>query len=78
MLDPALQRPSIGHIVLVRHSQVLSNGTNIAPAIVTRVLATGLVNLTAWPDLGLEKHLEVVPHVDLTSDEEGWFWPPRV
>jgi hypothetical protein len=73
-------KPSIGRIVI--HRGILSNGTLLHPAIITRVWTDETVNLTVFPDFGPPS---LQPSQTLIADPNdgdetgfGWYWPPRV
>jgi len=81
--------PSIGRIVHVVGNQASSNGADVAPAIITRVLDDGLLNLTVFPDYGAPVPATSVKLVEdeaaarALSEGKGYtitaaFWPPRV
>lgn len=55
--------PHLGEILLVTHSDIYSNGSEVAPAIVTRVWSFDCVNLTVFPDQGGPKLLSSVCHL---------------
>lgn len=70
--------PRLGEILLVTHSDVHSNGSKVAPAIVTRVWSFDCVNLSAWPDCGEPHVLMSVCHLsrgilDPKDEPCGWF-----
>jgi hypothetical protein len=70
--------PKLGEILLVTHSDICSNGSDRAPAIVTRVWSLGCVNLTVFPDMGSPKLLSSVCHLtqgvlDPNQNPCGWF-----
>lgn len=70
------------------------NGTDIAPAIVTRSWGGGCVNLTIFPDAGdlivqtagsraasvyvFDTEDEARTHIESTGPNVAAFWPPRV
>jgi hypothetical protein len=81
-------KPSIGRIVHLIGPYANSNGAGVAPAIITRVWANDMVNVTAFPDAG---GAQPVTSVRLYADEESAraasatheypqssaFWPAR-
>jgi hypothetical protein len=83
------QTPAIGRIVHLIGPYANSNGTDVAPAIITRVWSDTMINVTAFPDCGGTTSASSVKFV---ADEaaarainEGSeypqsvaFWPPRV
>lgn len=83
-------KASLGRIVLVTGQYVTANGTDTAPAIVTRVWGDDLVNVSALPDIAGE--VRRCTSIQIHPDEESaraWiaedpnrsiaaYWPPRV
>lgn len=73
------QKPSIGRVVIMRHTTEPSNGATDHPAIINRVWSDTMVNLMVFPDCGAAACKTSVKLIDSNSDEKyGWFWPPRV
>ena len=73
--------PSVGRIVLVPMDPATNNGSNIAPAIITRVWSDTCVNVRVLADSDAIKWRTSVTQVDDAADTEGthhWSWPPRV
>ena len=81
---------SVGRIVHLIGGVAKSNGTDVAPAIITRAWNDGLVNLTVFPDCGAPA---TASSVTLWADEQSareWIaeapeyrstaacWPSRV
>jgi hypothetical protein len=86
------QQPSLGRIVLAVGTQATSNGTDVAPALITRVWGENpdgswTVNMTVFPDAGSPVN---ATSVKVFADEEAAraalpfptataaYWPPRV
>lgn len=83
-------KPSIGRTIIVRSNAARSNGTNIAPAVITRVHCSDgrgavLVNTTAFPDCAVPVVVSSVPLFATQADADhavgpdgcaAW-WPPR-
>lgn len=86
------QQPSAGRIVLAVGSAAKSNGTDVAPALITRTWGENsdgswTVNMTVFPDCAEPR---VVTSVKLFADEDAArgnlphaeslaaYWPPRV
>lgn len=84
--------PTVGRVVIVEGDTVKSNGTNVAPAVITRVWSPPgadhwMVNVMAFPDNG---HPKAVTSVKLYRDQRAAeaantvagavfaYWPPRV
>jgi hypothetical protein len=70
--------PKLGEILLVTHSDIHSNGSEVAPAIVTRVWSFDCVNLSVFPDMGSPKLLSSVCHInrgclDPNMNPCGWY-----
>jgi len=83
-------KPSIGRIVIVKGGGAVSNGADLAPAIITRIWSDGdtkdgqvLVNLHVLPDLAGAKLLGSVHLYDSEAecqevyDHAQAFWPER-
>lgn len=79
-------KPSVGRIVLTRVAPETNNGSDIAPAIITRVWNDALVNIRVIND---SMNVEWKTSVSLYATEEEArepgkpglhvaFWPPRV
>lgn len=45
-----MPKPTVGRTVLVMGGAAVSNGTDVAPGVITRVWNEGLVNVTISPD----------------------------
>lgn len=87
-----MQTPSVGRIVIVESSVVASNGTDIAPAIITRTWGENLggghtVNVTAFPDnaparpvssVRLYADREAALADELRAEATVAYWPPRI
>lgn len=88
-----MQKASKARIVLAVGAAALGNGTDVAPALITRVWSdneqagTSMVNATVFPDNSTTPR--VVSSATLHPDEEAaradlgegmtaLFWPPRV
>jgi hypothetical protein len=83
------QTPAIGRIVHLIGPYANSNGSDVAPAIITRVWSDTMINVTAFPDCAAP---QTVTSVKLVEDEATAsdinaqaeypqsvaFWPPRV
>ena len=70
--------PKLGEILLVKHSDICSNGSEVAPAIVTRVWSFDCVNLTVFPDVGSPRTLTSVCHINRNLEDPnlkpcGWY-----
>lgn len=75
-------KPSIGRIVIVLGGPAVTNGTNIAPAIITRTWSDRdtreddpdakpiLINATAFPDLAGAQHLGSIRLFDTKEQAE--------
>lgn len=84
-----MQKASQGRMVLLIGGVARSNGTDTAPAIVTRAWSDTMVNLIVYPDCAQPA---VAPSITLFEDEQAardWiaadeyrstaaYWPPRV
>lgn len=84
-----MQKPSPGRMVLLIGGVARSNGTDTAPATVTRVWSDTCVNLAVFPDCAAPA---VATSITLFGDEQAardWlaaeeyrstaaYWPPRV
>jgi hypothetical protein len=81
--------PSPGRIVLVRGIQANSNGSDVAPAIITRAWSNDLVNVLVFPDCAAPVPATSVALVDdeaaarALQDSKEYpatvaYWPPRV
>lgn len=79
--------PVLGMIVLAFCDPAANNGSDVCPAIVTRVLNDTMINLRLVPDS--DAPMRSAPSVHLYTDEEtaraandgksfasGAFWPP--
>jgi len=89
MITVMTQTPAIGRIVHLIGPYAVSNGADVAPAIITRVWSPEMVNVTAFPDCG---GAQPATSVKLVADEEAVrainaeaeypqsvaFWSPRV
>lgn len=84
-----MNKPSIGRIVHVVGVQATSNGTDVAPAVITRVWSDEMVNCTVFPDCAAPVPATSVRIVEdetaarALSDGKDYtitaaFWPPRV
>lgn len=74
-----MQKPSIGRVVIARVDPAQNNGTDLAPAIITRVWNDTLVNLRIFvdtPAAPLSKTSATLGEDD-ASGAMCW-WPPRV
>lgn len=79
------QQPSIGRVVLVPMDPRNNNGSNISPAIITRVWTETMVNVRVIPDGAFPTEartsLSYTDTVDGLHPENGglarWTWPPR-
>lgn len=73
--------PSVGRIVMF-HSDAKQNGSNVHPAIITRVWTRDCVNLTIFPDAGLPYSVTSVSYGENGDGpcvfSQRWFWPERV
>lgn len=75
------QKPSLGRIVLTFLPPEMNGGCEVAPAVVTRVWADDLVNLSVFPDADCGPIRRTsVRLVDEQPGESGpaCWWPPRV
>ncbi len=45
-----MPKPTVGRSVLVMGGPAVSNGTDIAPGVITRVWSDEMVNVTIYPD----------------------------
>jgi hypothetical protein len=81
------QRPSLGRTVLVGMDPAANNGSDVAPAVITRVWSDTIVNLTVFPDGGdlvvlrwtSATYAETLPVAeDDPNKAYRWTWPPRV
>lgn len=83
-----MQTPTLGRIVLVKGDRVMSNGSRVHPAIVTRVFSPDVINVMVMPDA---RTPEPQTSVHLVADEvaaDDWlathphqlaaFWPRLV
>lgn len=80
-----MQKPSLGRIVLVKTGPMqlagYSNGTDVAPAIITRVWSDTLVNVRVLLDSEHTPCKTSVALVESAEEAEGGYacyWPPRV
>lgn len=88
MEEPAPPKPSVGRIVLVGHDPAYNNGSEIAPAIITRVWSDSCINVRVLHDnvTGTTEQRSSVTYVATVEELEGdeinrqyrWTWPPRV
>ena len=77
-------KPSIGRVVVVPMDPMTNNGSDRAPALITRVFSDTLVNVRVLGDseaIGWRTSLQLVeedPGPDVKRDACLWWWPPRV
>lgn len=77
--------PTIGRVVHVLGGVAVSNGANVAPAIITRVWeqanGTYLINCTVFPDASPPRAATSVKlvknHTEAKEHGHAAFWPPR-
>lgn len=78
--DAMSQKPSLGRIVLTFLTPEENNGSEVAPALITRVWSDDMVNVTVFPDAeyGPVRRTSV-RLVDSQPSESGpaCWWPPR-
>lgn len=73
--------PTIGRIVLVPMDPATNNGSDVAPAIITRVWSDVCINVRVLADGPAVEWRTSVVQVDDLAEREGnhcWAWPPRV
>lgn len=82
-------KPSVGRIVHLIGPHANSNGTDVAPAIITRVWSDDMINATVFPDCGVPHSVTSVKFVedeataaDINAQapypQNVAYWPPRV
>lgn len=73
------QKPSVGRIVHYRlcEQEPTINGTDVHPAIITRVWSDTCVNLTVFPDAAEPFFKTSVLLCEGRGEKSRWFWPPR-
>lgn len=76
------QTPTLGRIVLVPTAPTGNNGAGLAPAIVTRVWSSTMINvriINDGPDLPWRTSLSYTDDIDhlAGTDACSWTWPPR-
>ena len=64
-----MPKPTVGRTVLVTGGPANSNGTHIAPGVITRVWADSLINVTVFPDGSNQPR--ALTSVTLHRDEEA-------
>jgi hypothetical protein len=62
-----MPKPTVARTVLIVGGVAVSNGTDVAPAVITRVWNDGLLNVTAFPDGSNQPR--TVTSVTLVHDE---------
>lgn len=82
-----MQKPTVGRIVFVVGGPAKANGTDVAPAIITRVWSDHMVNVTVFPDAGISPAVaatsvqladtEDEARALLTDQSRVAYWPPR-
>ncbi len=85
-----MQKPSLGRVVIVKVDPSINNGSDEAPAMITRVWSDTMVNLRVLLDGADGVHgipptpartsvtlLESKPDASDTRSHIAW-WPPRV
>lgn len=78
-----MPKPSVGRIVLVPIDPTMNNGSNVAPAIITRVWSETTVNLRVLADgdsilwRTSSTYAENPDNLD-QPHLNYWTWPPRV
>lgn len=78
-----MQQPSVGRIVLVPMDPAKNNGSNTAPAVITRVWDDTTVNVHIWPDGWVSEWRTSLNYVDGFPEDSvprelfRWTWPPR-
>ena len=71
----AMRKIEVGSVVLFRvPKDKMTNGAEIAPAIVTRAWTEKMVNLTVFPDYG-EPYVQGSVS-ESETEPRSWFWPP--
>jgi hypothetical protein len=74
--------PTVGRIVLVPMDPAMNNGSDVAPAVITRVWDDGSVNVHVLPDGNVTEWRTSLVQVDDLADrgdsQHVWMWPPRV
>lgn len=70
------QEPTVGRIVHVAMDPKRNNGSDFAPAIITRVWSRTCVNVTIFPDAAdpFMKTSRTMREPGQTTEHE-WFWP---
>ncbi|MFK0155386.1 hypothetical protein ACIQVK_25335 [Streptomyces sp. NPDC090493] len=77
-------QPSLGRIVLVGADPATNNGSDTAPAIITRVWNDNVINARVILDSDALQWRTSLTHTDnldgLADDVRSarWMWPPRV
>lgn len=80
LLQATPQQPSVGRIVLVSMDPLKNNGTDAAPAVITRVWSATTVNVRVLPDATpseAEWRTSVTHSDSLDGTLHRWTWPPR-
>lgn len=88
-LQAPANRPSVGRIVMVIGGAAEANGTDQAPAIITRVWNDTLVNVTVFPDVpttGRHTSIQLFPDegagrawlAESPNRSVVAYWPARV
>jgi hypothetical protein len=75
--------PTVGRIVLVPMDPAMNNGSDLAPAVITRVWEDGSVNVHVLPDGNVTEWRTSLVEVEAIDDRNNdsqhvWAWPPRV
>ncbi|MEU9349044.1 hypothetical protein AB0D74_48390 [Streptomyces sp. NPDC048278] len=73
--------PSLGRVVLVPADPAVNNGSNIAPAVITRVWNDDVINVRVLLDSDAVQWRTSVKYADSLDDIQhthAWTWPPRV
>lgn len=78
-----MPKPSVGRIILVPIDPTMNNGSNVAPAIITRVWSETSVNLRVFADDESILRRTSSTYADNLDNLDQphlnyWTWPPRV
>lgn len=75
------QKPSVGRVVLVPMDPDGNNGSDVAPAVITRAWNDSLINVKVLGDnaVAAEWRTSVTLHAERPANpqHDAW-WPPRV
>lgn len=76
-----MQKPSLGRIVLAPVDPAINNGSDVAPALITRVWSGELVNVRVLLDSDAvlwKTSVSLCADEDAARGMHAVYWPPRL